>query len=540
MMMPRMERGSVLLLAVVACAAMMAAVVNGAGEGPTRVKILDGEVQGFATKDARIWKGIPYAAPPVGERRWTSTTKVTPWSSVKNTTTFGPGCPQQCHLPPLGCQADLSEDCLYLNVYAPLKQGKYAVMVWFHGGRYEQGSEGVELYDAQRVVAAHDVVVVTVNYRLGVLGFLAMPDLGLEGNYGLLDQQFSLRWVRDNVAAFGGDPSKVTIFGQSAGATSVSTHLVSPQSKGLFRGAIVESSPYALPLLTPDKAGEHYAVFAKDAGCNPSDKKCLYSLTPDQVVTAQMTAQNKIWLDRPLVMFFPWTPTVDGKLLPADPLTAIGKGEYNKVPVVIGNVGQEAWPFVFEAFPKLNKLEAEALIDVIFGGHHEPKEIRKMYPVPEHMDDYRPYISRLASDFIIDCSSRNVTLRMREDNVPVYHYVFDHAWDERGHWGPNYTFCEGHACHAVELPFVFDSAPLCGVNFDAKEKQLTKSLTAYWTNFAKTLAPGTSHNVTWPVFTKKEQPSLNFTTAGVQSHVQNNIRAKYCDFWDLSPKGYVF
>ena len=428
-------------------------------------------------------------------------------------------------------------------MYAPAKAGKYPVLVFFHGGRYEQGSEGVELYDGRNVVENNDIVMVTVNYRLGVLGFLTLPELGLEGNYGLLDQQFSLAWIRDNVAAFGGDPSMVTIFGQSAGATSVSTHIVSPASKGLFHGAIVESSPYALPLLDPTNAARHYSVFAQDAGCQASDKQCLYNLSPDKVIAAEVTAQNKIWLDRPLVMFFPWTPNVDGKLLPNDPLTAISKGEYNKVPVVMGNVAEEAWIFVFEAFPVLNKVEAEALLDVIFRGHHEPKDIMEMYPVPESADDYRPYIATIASDFIIDCSSRNVSLRLSEDNVPVFYYVFDHAWSERGHWGPNYTFCEGHVCHGAELPFVFDSATLNNVSFNAAEQKLSKQMANFWSLFSTNKVPGSSHGTHWTPFDSKNKAAIVFKTANdtaLATEMQDGVRAKYCDFWDQSPKGYIF
>lgn len=413
-------------------------------------------------------------------------------------------------------------------------------MVFFHGGRFEQGSEGVELYNGQRIAGANSVVVVTVNYRIGVLGFLTLPDLSLNGNFGLQDQRFALKWVQSNIARFSGNPNQVTIFGQSAGATSVSCHLVSPQSKGLFHGAVIESSPYSLPLLKPTEAAKHYDVFAKDAGCSSSDKGCLYSLTSDEVVAAEVQAQQKLWLDRPLVMFFPWTPNIDGNEMPDDPFTAINAGNYHKVPVMIGNVAEEGWIFVFEAFPKLNRIEAAALVDVIFGGHHEPAMIFEQYPLPPDADDYRPYIATLASDFVIDCSSRNVSLRMRQDGVPVYHYVFDHAWDEHGLWGPNYTFCEGHVCHGAELPFVFDSAPLCNVSFDAPEQRLSSLVSTYWTKFATNLAPGTVQGVSWPLFNNTTQLSLNFTTHGTGSHTRSHIRSSYCDFWDSSPKGYIF
>eukprot|EP00055_Hartaetosiga_balthica_P006252 m.19384 g.19384 ORF g.19384 m.19384 type:complete len:560 (-) comp5105_c0_seq1:307-1986(-) len=507
-------------------------------DGPMLVKTTLGPVNGFKTKNARIWRGIPYGAPPVGPMRWADPQFRYPWTSTLNATTFGPACPQDCRLPPLGCQKQQSEDCLFLNVYAPLADGNYPVMVWFHGGRYEQGSEGVELYDPQLVVAENNVVIVTVNYRLGVLGFLAMPEHGLLGNWGSKDQRLSMMWVKENVLGFGGNPNKVMIYGQSAGGTSISYHLTSERSWPLFNSAVLESAPFSLPLLTPASAQEHYSVWASDAGCDPSDLACLRGLNISTVVAAQMTAQTKIWLVRPMVLFFPWTPVVDGDELLYDPFTAIHKGHYSKVPIIIGNVGDESRMFVFEAFSKLNKVEAEALIDVIFRGNGEPKDIMEMYPVPEQLDDYRTYLTPPASDYVIACVSQNISKVISADGVDVFHYVFDHAWIERGGWGPNYTFCEGYPCHAVELPFVFDSATFVdGFQFTDKEQQLANLVSGFWASFATNDKPTSKQGLVWPTFTTQQQNTMLFN---LTSTVVTDHRRNYCEFWDNSPNGYVF
>lgn len=211
-------------------------------------------------------------------------------------------------------------------------------MVFFHGGRYEQGSAGVELYDGRSIANLTNTVVVSANYRLGVLGFMTLNEFS--GNFGVLDQRLVLQWVQANIAAFNGDPKAVTIFGQSAGGTSVSFHLVSPGSKPYFHKAIVQSSPYSLPILDSKTQQQHYKHFAAETSCKTPDSQCLLGLPWQDVVTAQTAAQAKIYLSRPIAAFYPWTPNVDGIELTADPLTMMQRGEYNHVPLMIGHVLQ--------------------------------------------------------------------------------------------------------------------------------------------------------------------------------------------------------
>lgn len=206
--------------------------------------------------------------------------------------------------------------------------------------------------------------------------------------------------------------------------------------------------------------------------------------------------------------------------------------------MIIGNVAEEAWVFVFEAFPALNKLEAEGLVDVIFRGLHEPKDIFDLYKLPDTMpdNDYRPWVADMASDFVIRCSSRNVSTAMAQQGAPVYRYEFNHSWSVAGAWGPNYTFCEGHACHGVELPFVFDSAALANYTFTQAENDLSRVMATAWGTFGSTFNPNAAGLPTWPLHTASSDQILWYSTEG--SVTKTDFRKEYCDFWDS--KGYIF
>ncbi|EDQ84403.1 uncharacterized protein MONBRDRAFT_30292 [Monosiga brevicollis MX1] len=515
----------------------LVALLGGARAEGLQVKTTNGVIEGFATNEADIWMGIPYALPPVDNLRWQNPEPMTNWPGVREAKSFGPACPQKCELPPLACQDQISEDCLYLNVFAAKNVRNASVLVWIHGGRFEQGSEGVELYDARYIANFSNTVVVTINYRLGVLGFLTLPS-GFIGNYALRDQRLALQWVQANIARFGGNPDQVTIFGQSAGGTSVSAHLTSERSYGLFSGAIIQSSPYALPLLKTEDAYGHYDHFVQETDCqSASDTACLLNLSWHEVIDAEISAQAKLYLERPLIMFFPWTPVIDGYELTTDPLTAINRGEHAKVPIVIGNVAEEAWIFVFTAFPKLNKLEAEALIDVIFRNHDEPKGIYDLYKIPDQADDYRPWISEVATDFIMLCTSRNASAAWEKSGMPVYRYEFNHSWSMKGAWGPANACCEGHACHGVELPFVFDSANLLNYTFDDGEQVLARDITTAWGVFANTFSPNANGLPQWPQNKPSEDDAILWYSS-VDTQVKTQFRKKFCDFWDA--QGYIF
>eukprot|EP00755_Sulcionema_specki_P027449 Sspe_Gene.87785::Locus_59591_Transcript_1_2_Confidence_0.667_Length_767::g.87785::m.87785 len=216
-----------------------------------------GDVMGYTvTREklgSHVFRGIPYAAPPVGKLRWAPPTAPTPWKTPFNASEDGAGCPQECMLPPMACPPRQSEDCLTLNVFTPLgatKGAGYPVMVWLHGGNFFQGYGGGVLYDGSYIVNRSKVIIVSVTYRLGALGFYAAGNL--KGSYGYQDQQQAMRWVQTNIANFGGDPKQVTLWGQSAGAMSIALHMTDPVSDPLFHAAIMQSEPFSLPFRSPE------------------------------------------------------------------------------------------------------------------------------------------------------------------------------------------------------------------------------------------------------------------------------------------------
>ena len=276
--------------------------------------------------------GLPYAAPPTGNLRWRPPQPAAAWSGVRDATTFGPSCPQAPS--PFAPPGQFSEDCLYLNVYTPAARSSFGgrpVLVWIHGGGLVQ--DGARDYDGTKL-AADGVVVVTINYRLGALGFLAHPALashGAAGNYGLMDQQAALRWVQRNIARFGGDPGNVTIAGQSAGGLSVLAQMVSPGARGLFQRAIVQSGTFALnqrPLAVAEAAGE---TFATAVGCADQSAACLRSAPVSDLVA-------NFGVEIPGV--------VDGAVLTQPIGTALARGQFARVPVINGITHDEELLFV--------------------------------------------------------------------------------------------------------------------------------------------------------------------------------------------------
>ncbi|HTP17882.1 MAG TPA: carboxylesterase family protein, partial [Streptosporangiaceae bacterium] len=329
-----------------ASAVGVAATVLGAGAGSAAaspasggasplVRIAGGLVRGASAAGVNSFLGLPYAAPPTGNLRWRPPQPAASWSGVRDATQFGPSCPQALTGNPLLPPGTISEDCLYLNVYAPPvgsnDQGGRPVLVWIHGGGLVQ--DGARDYDGSKL-AADGVVVVTINYRLGALGFLALPALashGAAGNYGLMDQQAALRWVQRNIARFGGDPRNVTIAGQSAGGLSVLAQMVSPGARGLFQRAIVQSGTFALnqrPLATAEAAGER---FATAVGCPDQSAACLRNAPVSALVA-------NFGVEIPGV--------VDGSVLTQPIGTALASGQFARVPVINGITHDEELLFV--------------------------------------------------------------------------------------------------------------------------------------------------------------------------------------------------
>uniref|UniRef100_A0A6B2L1V8 Carboxylic ester hydrolase n=1 Tax=Arcella intermedia TaxID=1963864 RepID=A0A6B2L1V8_9EUKA len=480
--------------------------------------------------------GVPFVAPPVGSLRWANPVPPTPWSDVLPTRKFKAGCPQKCVLPANTCPDEISEDCLYLNVYAPRLANvstPQPVMVFIPGGHFDAGTAGCILYDGSTIVSSSNVVLVTINYRLGFLGWLTNVSPGnfsIEGNFGFMDQIFALRWVRDNIAAFGGDPNQVTLYGQSAGSSSTRAHLMSPLSAGLFHKAILQSDPLSLPFRDTADATTLGVTFTDELKC--SDINCLRSKTVEEILLAQDAVDNQINLDRPIIMFLPIAPTVDGSVIPHHTFDAFQKGEINKVPMIFGATSEDALLFIYKAANfSLTDVEYYAILAFLYG--IDAFSISKEYPAYPDVGDKRPAVGFLGTHYIFDCPARYVESLFHNLTSSLYLYQWDHAISP-ALWGPDYWFCYGHVCHGSELPFEFAGTEVQKLaNWSDEERQLSRSIIGYYTNFARTGNPNSGHyipSLNWPKWDPQTLQSMHFQTP--QNTIDSGLLKNYCDFWD--------
>ena len=472
--------------------------------------------------------GLPYAAPPTGNLRWRPPAPPAGWRGVRDATQFAPSCPQPASpfLPP----GPFSEDCLYLNVYTPAlhnsDEGGRPVLVWIHGGGLTQ--DAARNYDGTKL-AADGTVVVTINYRLGALGFLAHPALafgpgGPDGNYGLMDQQAALRWVQRNIAQFGGDPYNVTIAGQSAGGLSVLAQLVSPGARGLFQRAIVQSGSFALtqqPLAAAEAAGEK---FAATVGCADQTAQCLRNVPVSDLV-------SNFGVEIPGV--------VDGSVLTQSIGTAIAQGQFARVPILNGITHDEEMIFV------------DALGLTVSGGTFVPVLERPVTPVNYQVNiasvlgvsdaraaaiaaEYPPgaypladlAFSTLVSDANFACPALQLD-RWTAGRVPTYGYQFndDHAPVNVAKPGALPPI----ATHGTELPYLFDqpNAPF-PATLSADQQALAASMRAAWANFAASGNPS-SRALPWPSFADGAQV---MSLVPPQPQVETDFAAAHhCAFW---------
>ena len=447
-----------------------------AAQAPPTAITENGRITGQVAGTIDEFLGIRYAAPPVGELRWQPPQPMPQALFSRTTTSFGPNCAQLAT--PFG-RASTSEDCLYLNVYAPPGARRTGtqllpVMVWIHGGALLTGESND--YDPTRLVDAGDVIVVTINYRLGYLGFLAESGLDAEGhvaaNYGLLDQQFALDWVKRNIAGFGGDPSRVTVSGESAGALSVLANLVSPTAYGLFSRAIVESGAYALSLPTLAVSEAAGNALASSLGCPVGDTACLRALSVPAILAQEAAPGLSI------------LPIVEGTTIPLSINTAFKAGLFIRVPLLTGSNHDEGRLFV----PQDAALTASAYpaaLAQVFGAALAPAVAAK-YPLANYS---QPVLALAAAfgDSVFSCTARQLD-RWAARYVPVYAYEFnDENAPEISLPPTSYPY---GATHATELPFLFTLPELPGTPaLTARQVRLSGTMVKYWTNFVRTTSP---------------------------------------------------
>jgi para-nitrobenzyl esterase len=455
-----------------------------------------GPLTGITTAALNEYLGIPYAAPPVGALRWMPPKAFGHWPGTLQATHFGRECPQ---LDALGKPTG-AENCLYLNVYTPQTiTSALPVMVWIHGGGLTAGSG--EDYAPGPLVVQGNVIVVTINYRLGLLGFFAQTALDAEGhlagNYGLMDQQFALKWVQQNIAAFGGDPTRVTMFGESAGGQSVYANLASPRAAGLFQRAIAESGSYAsftdydqaiIPLADAETVGSAFeesgAAFADAVRCPSQTSACLRKVPPPTLIKAQP---------------FPMYPFVDGVVLPNTLGVAFATGAFNRVPVISGTNHDEYRLFVAADYDDLGNpltnAEYMTAVDTVWGSVLGPIVLDE-YPLPANppADAASLALGASGTDGIFSCPARLADQSLSQ-YVTTYTYEFS---DENA---PLYTgilpasFPLG-AYHSAEIQYLMN---ILGIPapFTSDQTDLSEAMISYWTQFAATGDPNSADQPVW-------------------------------------------
>ena len=466
--------------------------VSHAGQTPI-VDAPAGQLQGQAEGALRVFKGIPYAVPPVGPLRWKAPVPLPRWSGAKNTTAFGPECVQPT--PTLssiyvGNPLPMSEDCLTLNIWAPADAHNAPVFFWIYGGALWGGSSSDPLYDGARL-AQRGIVVVTINYRLGVLGWLAHPELSAEsalkvsGNYGLFDQIAALRWVKANIAAFGGDPSNLTIAGESAGGLSVMYLMASPDARGLFSKAIAES---AYMISTPELKQRKYG----SPSAEESGSKLAALLHAPNIAAMRAMDPETLTAAAAASGFAPFA-AVDGHVLPGQLVGIFDRGEQAPVPILAGFNSGEIRSLTILAPPapassaEYEKIIRERYLDL-------SDAFLKLYP----STDMHESIFATTRDALYGWTAERLVKKQAAIGVPSYLYFFDHGY-------PAADAAGLHGFHGSELPFVFGTLDRTAPHWPRVpetpvETSLSDAMIGYWTSFARTGHPQADNQPAWPPY----------------------------------------
>ncbi|MCA8900437.1 MAG: carboxylesterase family protein [Hyphomonas sp.] len=450
-----------------------------------------GSFQGVEAGGLNVFKGIPYARPPVGDLRWRAPEPAEPRSGTLVADQFGPACIQPRIKNGTSVYADdigkVNEDCLTLNIWAPADAEKAPVFVWIHGGALRAGSAREALYDGTNF-ANKGLVVVSINYRLGVLGYLAHPELsaespdGVSGNYGLLDQIAALEWVRDNIAAFGGDPSNVTIAGESAGALSAMYLMAAPAADGLFHKAILESAYMAsTPAL---KEAVHGHPSAESEGV-----RIAAALGADGIAALRAMDAKTVYANAAKAGYAPFG-TIDGKVLPQQIAGAFDSHMQADVPVIAGfNSGEIRTLRLLAPKSDIAPDQYEATIRAAYGDLAD--DFLALYP----SGDLEESIIATTRDALYGWTAERLVRKQAERGTPSYLYLFDHGYDATDSRGL-------HAFHGSELPFVFGTMDRTPPNWPAipetpAEQRMSDAMLTYWASFAATGAPAATGEAAW-------------------------------------------
>jgi para-nitrobenzyl esterase len=486
------------MLAIRGIAAFVVVVFGVSSLGAqNQVRTEPGVVAGTKSADGKvvIFKGIPFAAPPVGELRWKEPQAVAPWKGVRKATEFGARCMQaRIYEDMVFRDSGPSEDCLYLNVWTPgiSAKTKRPVMVWIYGGGFQAGSTSEPRQDGEHL-ARKGVVIVSMNYRLGIFGFFSHSGLTAEsahhasGNYGLMDQVAALKWVHENIGAFGGDPNNVTIFGESAGSFAVSALMASPLSKGLIHVAIGESGAFFGKTLGPrslEESEKRDAVFAESLGLKFIGQ--LRAVSAQRILDAA-TRENQSLFE----------PSVDGYFMPSRGYDIYVRGEQAHIPLMAGWNRDEGSYQHFFGTEQVNQQNYAAQIRLRFG--EAAPEALKLFPGGSDEEVKRSAALLDTAEFIAFGTWKWLETHLRSGEAPVYRYEFDQAPPaSEGHEAE-----AGLAYHSAEIEYVFGTLDWKKIPWRPEDYKLSEQMGTYWTNFAKNGNPNGAGLGVWSVYIRK-------------------------------------
>lgn len=520
-----------LLLAIGAAVAMtmVASPASGTSQSPERsgpgvVRVDTGWLRGDVAEDHVTYSAVPYAAPPVGERRWRPPARPLPWSGLRDATNPTPFCPQAGPEGFLG-----TEDCLYLEVTSPrgIRAGeRLPVLVWLHGGAFSSG--GAAEFNGADLATNGRMVVVTINYRLGALGFLSSPSLDASGgNYGLMDQTAALQWVRRNVASFGGDPRNVTLAGQSAGARAVCAQLASPLARGLFHRAISQSGACDNRVPELAEARAFGARATEQLGCATATDvaACLREQPPAKLIGV-LADQGRGVHGR--VSDRPWNPVAGTRVLPRQPADALRDGTAAGVPLLIGSTRDEMRVLVSSQATLTEQRYREMMAET-FGG--AAATVLAEYPAAAY-DSPALALSAVLSDWggsIGSCPVlRTAEAASAHQRVYVYEFAEDSGQATNGFpWG---------SYHGLELPYFWDLSPVWGdyyLDLDDRQQQLSATLMEYWSAFAHTGNPNEPGRPYWQPFNAKGTV-IALSTSGIAPTAY--AADHRCALWERLPR----
>jgi para-nitrobenzyl esterase len=492
----------------------------------TVIKTRHGEVRGRLANGVHTFKGIPYAAAPFGANRLRPPQPVTPWRGVRDALTWGPKAPQVPYPPPLDVLlADVAvagKDCLNLNIWsANLGSAKQPVMVWIPGGAFEHGTSAVPFYDGSRF-SRDGIVCVTINYRVGADGFLYLGD-GV-ANCGLLDQVAALTWVQENIAAFGGDPGNVTVFGQSAGAMSIGSLLSMPRAQGLFRRAILQSGA-AHPIMSAATAQRVGQSLGEKLGV-AATREAIANVPVDRMLQAQVELNADLaahpdpqrWGEEVLVSLILWQPVIDGDVIPARPIDQIVAGAAADIDVLVGTTTDE-WRLFLVPNGIIEHITEDILARAV-GAYGVPVEATlEMYRSAHPNASAGDLLAAIQSDWYVRMPATRLASAHSKNARMSSTYMYEFAWHS-----PQFNGLLG-ACHALEIPFVFDTIgnetePMLGNN---PPQQLADNMHAAWVAFA------TNGHCSWPKYDPTRRATMRFD---ITSRVVDDPRSAVRALWE--------